>query len=67
MISEDYNDYVIFYILMCDKSERLSNFPIRRVNIYSIYTYICYVYVEVYANLQVEEMKSFKFSAKFDL
>ena len=34
----------------------------------SMYTrYKYYVYVEVYVNLQVEAMKSYKFSAKLDL
>ena len=34
----------------------------------SMYTrYICYVYVEVYVNLQVKIIKCFKYSAKFDL
>ena len=55
----------IFDIIMCNKSRRLCNLPIRRVHVYSIY--ICYVYVEVYVNVQVEVMKSFKFSTKFDL
>ena len=48
----DGNVYVILYILMCNKSRILSDFPIRKVYVYSIY--ISYVYAEVYVNLQVE-------------
>ena len=44
---------------MCHKIRRLGDLHIRRVYVYSIYIY--YVYLEVYVNLNVEFVKSFKF------
>ena len=52
--------FAILNICMCNKCRRLCNVSIWRVYVYSIRLY--YVYVEVYVNLPVDVMQSFKFS-----